>query len=189
MIVPIEGFPDYLVDTSGKIYSLKTHKYLKPNYTKKKYASVELFKDGKSKRILIHRIVAKAFIPNPNNLPQVNHIDENPSNNDVNNLEWCSAKYNMNYGEGAKKRHLKIDYSKPCYRINAIKNGKKACKPVLMFAKDGKFLKEFESAVEAEKETGVNRRHISDVVRGKRATSGGYKWKFKEGRDDLSFQY
>lgn len=59
---------------------------------------VMLSKGGKRKNFTIHRLVANAFIPNPNNLPEVNHIDEDPSNNVVDNLEWCTKKYNINYG-------------------------------------------------------------------------------------------
>ena len=63
-----------------------------------KYYAVTLCRDGKVKRCLIHRLVAQAFIPNPNNYPIVNHIDKNPLNNCVDNLEWCSVYYNNNYG-------------------------------------------------------------------------------------------
>lgn len=62
------------------------------------YLRAQLYSNSKRKSFLVHRLVAEAFIPNPDNLPQVNHIDENPSNDNVDNLEWCSAKYNSNYG-------------------------------------------------------------------------------------------
>ena len=68
------------------------------------YKVVILYKDGKKKNYLVHRLVAIAFLPNPNNLPIINHKDENPSNNNVNNLEWCTQAYNTNYGEGIKRR-------------------------------------------------------------------------------------
>lgn len=119
MAIPVQGYPDYLIGEDGRIWSKKTHKYLKPAYTKTGYASVELFNSSGSKRLLIHRLVARAFIPNPLNLPQVNHIDEDPRNNSVDNLEWCTAKYNMNYGNGAKTRHVNINYSKPIYKVVA----------------------------------------------------------------------
>lgn len=187
-MIPVKDFPLYLVNRKGEIYSVRAKKILKPNYTSKGYASVELWSKGKRTRKLIHRIVAEAFIPNPDGLPQVNHIDENPRNNEVNNLEWCTAKYNMNYGNGAKTRHLKIDYSKDIYKINAVVNGKKACKPVLMFTKDGHFISEFKSLKEAEKMTGIDSRYISAVLHGKNKTAKGYVWKLKERSDDLSYQ-
>ena len=73
-------------------------KMLKLIKDKKGYLKINLWKNNKSKMFLVHRIVAETFILNPNNLPQVNHKDENKSNNCVENLEWCSKKYNNNYG-------------------------------------------------------------------------------------------
>lgn len=73
-------------------------KMLKLIKDKKGYLKINLWKNNKSKMFLVHRIVAETFILNPNNLPQVNHKDENKSNNCVENLEWCSQKYNNNYG-------------------------------------------------------------------------------------------
>lgn len=172
----VPGYEDYCVLSNGQVWSLKHSKFLKPNTNHGGYQSVELFKNGKGKRLLIHRLVAQAFIPNPQNYPQVNHIDECKANNDVSNLEWCTAKYNMNYGEGAKTRHDKIDYSKPSYRENAIKNGKKVSIPVMMI-KDGNIVAQFESAKEAYRQTGITQSSILRVVHGERKTAGGYKWK------------
>ena len=62
------------------------------------YLRAQLYSNSKRKSFLVHRLVAQAFIPNPDNLPQVNHRDENPSNDNVDNLEWCDGKYNVNYG-------------------------------------------------------------------------------------------
>lgn len=181
MALPVHGFPDYTVDESGKVWSKKTNKYLKPSFNERGYASVELFNKDGSKRVLIHRLVASVFLPNPQNHPQVNHKDENPSNNAVSNLEWCTAKYNMNYGIGGKTRHLKIDYTKPCYRENAIKNGKKVCKAVAMYTEDGKFINEYESAAEASKETGIYKTNITRSARTNKYKAGGYVWRYVKG--------
>lgn len=175
MALPVLDYPDYMVYEDGRIWSNKTSKFLKPAYTKAGYASVELFNSAGSKRLLIHRLVANAYIPNPNSLPQINHKDENPKNNKVANLEWCTAKYNMNYGNGAKNRHLKIDYAKPCYRENAIKNGKKVSVPVVMLS-NGVEINRFASAKEASKATGIAHSNILRAVHKERATAGGYTW-------------
>lgn len=186
MALPVLNYPDYMVYEDGRIWSGKTNKFLKPAYTKSGYASVELFNKEGSKRLLVHRLVADAYIPNPNSLPQVNHKDENPKNNHVSNLEWCTAKYNMNYGVGGKTRHLKIDYSKPIFKEIARKNGKTVSRPVLQFEKNGIFVKRYESIKSASVETGVDKAHISACCKNKphRYTAGGFIWKY-ERSDDL----
>jgi len=181
MALPIKSFPDYTIDEAGNVWSTKTNKYLKPAYNKGGYASVELFNENGSKRLLVHRLVAAAFVPNPNNYPQVNHKDENPSNNSADNLEWCTAKYNMNYGEGAKTRHSKIDYTRPIYKETAIKNGRKVCKAVAMCSPVGEIIKEFKSAVEASHETGIYKTNITRSASTGKYKAGGYLWKYVKG--------
>lgn len=183
--VPIKDFENYTVNVLGEITNTLTNKKRSYSISKNGYCSVDLYNKNGMKRFLVHRLVAQAFIPNPNGLPQVNHKDENPRNNRMDNLEWCTAKYNMNYGIGAKTRHLKIDYSKPCYRENAIKNGKTVSKAVLQFNKYGFFICRYESGKEASRQTKINHSHIIDVCNGKRKTAGQYIWKF-ERSDDLS---
>ena len=162
------------------MYSLRSEKYLKPNTSKSGYLSVELFdENGKSKRLLIHRLVAMAYIPNPENLPQVNHIDENPLNNAVSNLEWCTAKYNMNYGNGAKTRHSKIDYTTESRKTTARINGTKQSKTVLQYSRNGEFIARYNSAAEASRKTGANHSHIIECCNGKRyKTVNNFIWKF-----------
>ena len=104
----IEGFTDYKVNENGEVYSIKRNKILK-QYERKNYLGVYLYQNNKRKFKAVHRLVAEAFIDNPYNLPQVNHKDENSMNNNVSNLEWCTQKYNMNYGtlkERQRKRML-----------------------------------------------------------------------------------
>ena len=98
----ISGFEDYMVSDKGSVYSLKRKIEIK-QYENKGYFGVYLYKLGERRFMLVHRIVAMAFIANPNNYPQINHIDENRGNNAVENLEWCSAKYNANYGHRREK--------------------------------------------------------------------------------------
>ena len=89
----IEGFTDYKVSENGDVYSTKRNKILR-QYERKNYLGVYLYTKDKRQYRLVHRLVATAFIPNPNNLPQINHKDENSLNNCVDNLEWCTAKEN-----------------------------------------------------------------------------------------------
>ena len=101
---PVKGYDElYEVSDIGRVRSLcaKQSMYLRiltQHIDKYGYLSVRLFYEGRRKRFSVHRLVAQAFIPNPNNLPQVNHKDEDKTNNAAGNLEWCDAKYNCNYG-------------------------------------------------------------------------------------------
>ena len=99
----IIGFPMYKISTFGRVKSLYTNKILKP-INKKGYMFVTLAEGGKQYNRAIHRLVAKAFIANPNRYPMINHKDENKANNIITNLEWCDAKYNSNYGTAIERR-------------------------------------------------------------------------------------
>lgn len=148
----------YMVSSFGRVFSVRRNKFLKPSNNKDNYRQVVLYKNGKPKTCKIHRIVATAFLPNPLHLPQVNHKDENPSNNKLENLEWCTAKYNVNYGTRTEK----------------------TSKKVLQLTKQGEFVKEFPSTIEAERQTKIHHSHISQCCLGKIKTSGGYIWRFKD---------
>lgn len=126
-----------------------------------KYYSVVLCKNGKRKMFRVHRLVAQAFLPNPNNFEQVNHKDENKLNNCVENLEWCSAKYNQNYGTRKEKRiHSKV---KEIQKID--KNSKK-------------ILETYFSLSEASRQNNISYKAISRCATGKSKTSGGFIWKY-----------
>jgi hypothetical protein len=94
------GYPDYMVSNMGKVKSLKfgKEKILRQCKLKDGYLYVSLSKNNKQKTFKVHRLVAQMFIPNPYNLPQVNHKNEIKTDNNVNNLEWCTASYNNSYG-------------------------------------------------------------------------------------------
>ena len=168
----------YLVSTTGLVKSLMSNKILKPNHMNNGYLSVELFRNKKSKRFLIHRLVAQTFLPNPDNLPYVNHKDENKQNNTIDNLEWCTRSYNVNYGTANERRRTHWHATKKVVRVweeNKIKNGK----PVLCYTKKGEFIKRFNSAKEAGAELKTTYSHICDVCNGKRKSAAGYIFKYE----------
>ena len=115
----IKDFQMYEISTFGRVKSLYTNKILKSYKSSKSakgyYMQVSLYKNHKKHKENIHRLVANTFIPNPNNYPIINHKDENPSNNYIDNLEWCTYKYNCNYGTGVERQKL----AKRKYRIPA----------------------------------------------------------------------
>ena len=93
----IENYPNYFVTKEGEVINVKTNKILKPCFNTWGYQQVTLHNRIKSKNIVIHRLVANAFISNFENKPQVNHIDGNKSNNSVSNLEWCTSSENVKH--------------------------------------------------------------------------------------------
>ena len=156
MLKAVKDFPNYLVSDKGEIYSLYTNKYLSPKTTEFGYLVVILTHNGIKKTKRVHRLVAEAFIPNPNNLPEINHKDENKLNNSVDNLEWCNRTYNNNYGT----RNSKVSYAMS-KKVICVETG------II-----------YDSITFASKSTGVNRTGISKVVTGERETAGGYHWEY-----------
>lgn len=198
----IENYPDYQISNMGRVKSLnygKTgeEKILKQEITNNGYFRVNLYKDKKRKHFSVHRLVATHFIPNSQNLPCVNHKDENPQNNYASNLEWCTQKYNINYGSrNAKvsKAHKGRVFSKETKKkMSKAKKGKKQSqehiekcvkarqKPILQFNKEGtKIIGKFISAKQASKELNINRGDICKCCKGKLKTCAGSKWLYLE---------
>ena len=183
MLFPIRTWKDikgyeglYQVSNLGEIRSKHTGKWikLKCSPVNKRYRKVILCDNEKREAKLVHRLVAEAFIPNTNSLPYVNHKDENPSNNMAVNLEWCTQKYNMNYGtvkervgnasKGRKRSQYSIDLQ--------IKRQKKKiyCVELDMI---------FNSLKEAAKYAGVDSSGITHAAKGEQNTCGGYHWEYK----------
>lgn len=146
-------------NTNGKTIILYKGKKLNPVIIRGYYRVVI---DGK--QLYIHRLVAEHFLENPNNLPQVNHKDENKLNNFVENLEWCTHDYNVNYGTRNNRA-----------RISKLK-------PILQYDKNGNFIKEWFGIKNASESLNINQSNIGECCRNKRKTAGGYSWKFKERR-------
>ena len=164
-VVGYEG--KYQISSLGRVRSLDYRRtgrtqVLKPGTVRNGYLFVVLYNDGKTKNFYIHRLVAEAFIPNPNGFPEVNHIDEKKANNCVDNLEWCTAKDNINYGTGIARHAAALS------------------RPVQQFSKDGRLITVWPSTHEAERQTGVNQSIICKCCNGKRHTAGGYKWCYAE---------
>lgn len=166
----IKGYEgEYMVSNFGRILSLlgKSPRILKPRYNRLGYARVSLHaKNDKS----IHRLVAEAFLGNPDNLPEVNHLDENPSNNIVTNLEWCTHKDNVNYGTCQKRARATQAMTFP------QKNRKDCSKPVKCIELN----MTYPSVNEASRQLGISRITISKVCRGLRKTTGGYTFNWLE---------
>ena len=148
----------YEVSDTGLVRSLKFGKtrILKPGNTGWGYLAVNLCKDGIQKSVKVHRLVANAFLPNPQNLETVNHKDEDKTNNNVSNLEWMTLADNKRYS---------------------------ANKSVQMFDKStGELLAAFPSIIEAERRTGINDGHIYECCSGNRRSAGGYVWRYVDKR-------
>lgn len=161
----IKGFEGiYQVSNLGRIKSLhfKRELIMKLNLKKNGYYQVRLKNEGKSKDYLVHRLVAEAFIPNPNNYPQVNHIDENKQNNKVENLEWCTVLYNNIYGE----------------RLNKVK--KVLQKETYQYDFNWNLINIYKSNKEASRKTKIPAGNISSCCNGSYKQAGGCYWRYKE---------
>ena len=161
----IKGYDGkYQISNYGRVKSLLRYKkILKPILQTKGYFYVSLCKPNKN--FTIHRLVAEEFIPNPENLPCVNHKDENKHNNHVDNLEWCTYEYNNNYGT-CRERIRK-----------SLLNHPNKSKKVYQYTLDGKFVKEWESTKECGR-NGFDQSNISSCCRGERKTHRGYRWSY-----------
>jgi len=151
----IDGFGNYIITENGNVINNRTGKKLKFDYSgkSKKYKRVTLSCCGITKRFLIHRLVAEYFISNPNNKPQVNHIDGNAKNNKISNLEWCTQSENM-------KHAFRLGLQKP--QRNCPKLKESDIVDIFKMRKEGLYQRQI-----AEK-FGVSREHVRDILNGKR---------------------
>lgn len=177
----IDGYEGrYQISNLGNVKSLRyaggnTERNLVPKCNNSGRLWVELI-DGKRKKcMLIHRLVAIAFIPNPDNLPQINHIDENPKNNVVDNLEWCTGSYNVrtymaNHPDFYKKRRPR--------RPSGMRYQKQTWKKIDQLTPDGELVKSWSCARDVEVELGWSAWSISECCRGNRHKAYGYFWRY-----------
>jgi len=158
----VKSLPRTIVSGKGYSNTRLTKEILrKPNISNDRYWSIILHKHGKEKRFLLHRLIAIHFIPNPNNYPEVNHKDENKLNNDLDNLEWCTRKYNTNYGTCPNRMGL----SKR--------------KAISQYTMDGEFIKEYEFLNQI-KDYGYEPTNASRVANGLQLHHRGYKWRYTD---------
>lgn len=177
----------YQVSNMGRVKSLNykrtcEERVLKPAKKKCGYLEVLLYKDGKTKHWKVHRLVAVAFIPNPDSLPQVNHKDECKTNNNVWNLEWCTHEYNQNYGTRNERAGSKIS-SKLKGKPKSEETKKKISenipkKAVQQFTLEGELIATYQSISEAQRVTGTCK--VWDCCNHKphHKTAGGFKWSY-----------
>ena len=147
----------YQVSSSGAIKSIKRprakERMLKVQNAKHGYQQVCLCKNGNKRFYLVHRLVADAFLPNLCNYPEINHKDLNKQNNNVSNLEWCSAQYNVDYSNS---------------------------KRVHQYDKQGNFIRTWKSTKEIERQMNIRNGNISSCCHGRLKTAYGYVWKYDD---------
>ena len=150
----IQGYEGlYGITSCGRVWSYRSQKFLKPKMNKG-YLRVDLQKDGTRKTYYVHRLVADAYIPNPDYKPQVNHKDEDKTHNYINNLEWMTAKENINYGTRTQRTSKARSKAVYCVELD----------------------KTFDSMNEAKRQTNIDNGSISSCCKGNRNTAGGYHW-------------
>lgn len=168
--LPIEGYENlYEVSNLGRVRRLESvvtnkngvklkvpGKLLKPGTNTCGYLLVNLCKNGIRRNFLIHRLVSQAFLPNPDKKPQVNHLSEDKQNNSVENLEWCSAKENTNYGTRNKRASEKLSKPVLCIELNQI----------------------FPSLTEAARHFNATSSNLHYALNGKTRTCAGYHWEY-----------
>lgn len=186
---PVVGFENaYLVSNKGHVWSIRNKKQLKLKLQKTGYLRVGLSVNGYRRDIPIHRLVAMAFIANPEKKPTVNHINEVKTDNRVENLEW-STQYEQNiHGTRISRamantdwdaRTEKNDYAEIARKHNYYEINRNQMKPVLQFDKHGVFIARYEGVAVAARALEISDGHICCCLKGRRKTCEGYRWKYE----------
>lgn len=169
----IKEFERYQVSSRGNIKSLNygghegIEKILKPSISSSGYLTVSLYDNlGIPHTKAVHRLVAEAFIPNPENKPTVNHINQNPIDNNSDNLEWATYLENNIHAGRAEKQF----------------------KNIVAYNKDMTIFKEYSSLKEATEDLGIKSNSISMALTGKRRTCGGFNWRYKDKENEWIYQ-
>lgn len=164
----------YEVDTEGNVYSLRFNRKLSPKNNWDGYLRIQLWDHGKCRFVAIHRLIAEAFVPNPDNKPLINHKNGNKQDNRAENLEWCTQQENIRHAwsEGLSKKHH--NYSRP----------------VIQYSKDGSLIKHWSSQMDAERALGIYHNNICRCCKcnrdkpDARYSAGGFVWRFAETCND-----
>ena len=155
----ISNFPNYLISKQGQVYSTKTNKIKIAEINQNGYCRIELLNENGKKKFYIHRLVAEAYIPNPNNYNQVNHKDLNKHNNNIDNLEWCNESMNMKHNADNKPEN-----SRKIIQLDPLD--------------ETKIIGTYNSIKEASEKTKINNTSIIHCCSGKYNKAGNYKWKY-----------
>ena len=139
----------YAITSCGRVWSYRNEKFLKPGVNRDGYLFVVLCKDGQNKPYKIHRLVAEAYLPNPENLPQVDHIDNDRTHNYLNNLQWITNRDNVRKGRNI---------------------------PILQYSLEGEFIREWECAADVGREAS---RNILHCLKGRTKSAYNYFWVYK----------
>jgi hypothetical protein len=166
-IVGYEGV--YSVSNLGRVASHHwgKHRLLHPRINNKGYLLVNLCKNGTLKTFKVHILVGKHFLVNPDGLSEINHKDEDKSNNRFDNLEWCTRSYNVNYGTRIARQRLTLT------------------KPVCQYDKYGQFIALYDSITQASQIVGISVQHISTCCKKKYPYAGGFVWRYLEEVQDV----
>ena len=163
----------YQVSSEGRVKSLerkgcKRERILKPGVRSKGYLFVVLCAGGKSRMFSVHRLVCQAFHDNPENKLDVNHMNENKTDNRACNLEWSTRKENCNHGT----RNVRMAIAKS--------------RPIAQYTLNGKLLKVWPSTAEVERRAGFDHSAISKAANGNRKTAYGFRWKYVERKEKIT---